>query len=48
VAAALGYGVTADEIAGVLVALLPTLDAVRLRDAAPGVLGAVARATAGN
>jgi alkylhydroperoxidase/carboxymuconolactone decarboxylase family protein YurZ len=46
VAAALDYGVTADEIAGVLVALLPTLDAVRIRDAAPGVLGAVARATA--
>jgi alkylhydroperoxidase/carboxymuconolactone decarboxylase family protein YurZ len=48
VAAALDSGVTADEIAGVLVALLPTLDAIRLRDVAPGVLGAVARATAGS
>jgi alkylhydroperoxidase/carboxymuconolactone decarboxylase family protein YurZ len=47
VVAALDCGVTADEIAGVLVALLPALDAVRIRDAAPGVLGAVDRATAG-
>jgi alkylhydroperoxidase/carboxymuconolactone decarboxylase family protein YurZ len=45
---ALDYGVTADEIAGLLVALLPAVEAVRLRDAAPGVLGAVARATAGS
>ncbi len=48
VAAALDYGVTADEIAGVLVAVLPTLDPVRIRDAIPGVLGAVARATEGS
>jgi alkylhydroperoxidase/carboxymuconolactone decarboxylase family protein YurZ len=46
VAAALDHGVTADEIAGVLVALLPALDAAHLRDAASCVLGAVARATA--
>ena len=46
VAAALDYGVTADEIAGVLVALLPALDAVRIRAVAPSLLGAIARATA--
>jgi alkylhydroperoxidase/carboxymuconolactone decarboxylase family protein YurZ len=46
VTAALDYGVTADEIAGILVALLPALGAARVQDAAPGVLGAVRRATA--
>ena len=45
---ALDCGVTADEIAGLMVALLPAVDAARIRDAAPGVLGAVARATADN
>ena len=46
VAVALDCGVTADEIAGVLVALLPALDLARIRDAAPSVLAAVARASA--
>jgi len=46
VAAALDDGVTADESAGVLVALLPALDLARIRDAAPSVLAAVARASA--
>jgi hypothetical protein len=46
VAMALDAGVTADEIAGVLVAVLPALDRARIRDAAPSALGAVARATA--
>jgi alkylhydroperoxidase/carboxymuconolactone decarboxylase family protein YurZ len=48
VVTALDHGVTADEIAGLLVALLPAVDAVRVRNVAPGVLSTVARATAGS
>lgn len=46
VTAALDYGVTAGEIAGVLVALRPALGAARISGAAPDVLGAIERATA--
>lgn len=46
VATALDHGVTIDEITGVLVALLPTVGAARIRAAAPAVLGAIERVTA--
>ncbi len=46
VTAALDCGVTAGEIAGVLVALMPALGAARISDAAPDVLGAIELATA--
>jgi 4-carboxymuconolactone decarboxylase len=42
-AAALDQGVTLDEIIGVLVALLPTVGAARVTEAAPAVLGAIGR-----
>lgn len=44
---ALDYGVTLDEIAGVLIALLPTLGTARVTTAAAAVLGAIGRITAG-
>ena len=47
VTAALDHGVTLDEIAGVLIALLPTLGTARVTAAAAAVLGAVGRVTAG-
>ena len=43
IAAALDHGVTLDEIIGVLVALLPTVGAGRVTEAAPAVLGAIGR-----
>ena len=46
IATALDHGVTLDEIAGVLVALLPTAGAARLTAAAPAILGAIDRAAA--
>ena len=47
VTAALDHGVTLDEIAGVLIALLPTLGTARVTAAAAAVLGAMSRVTAG-
>jgi alkylhydroperoxidase/carboxymuconolactone decarboxylase family protein YurZ len=47
VAAALKHGVTPDEIAGVLVALLPTAGAARVAAAAPAIRAALER-LAGN
>jgi 4-carboxymuconolactone decarboxylase len=44
---ALDHGVTLDEIAGVLIALLPTLGTARVTAAAAAVLGAIGRLTAG-
>ncbi len=44
---ALDHGVTLDEIAGMLVALLPTAGAARLTAAGPAILGAIDRVTAG-
>jgi 4-carboxymuconolactone decarboxylase len=46
VATALDYGVTAEEITGLLVALLPILGPARISDVAPHVIGAIDRATA--
>ena len=46
VATALDQGVTRDEIAGVLVALLPSQDAARTA-AGPAILGAIDRTVAG-
>ncbi|MBV8199106.1 MAG: carboxymuconolactone decarboxylase family protein [Acidobacteria bacterium] len=46
VATALHRGVTPEEIAGVLVALLPTAGAARVTAAAPAVLAAIERAGA--
>ena len=43
---ALDHGVTLDEIAGVLVALLPTAGAARVSAAAPAILAAIDRAAA--
>jgi 4-carboxymuconolactone decarboxylase len=43
---ALDHGVTLDEIAGVLVALLPTAGAARVSAAAPAILAALDRAAA--
>jgi len=43
---ALDHGVTLDEIAGVLVALLPTAGAARVSAAAPAMLAAIDRAAA--
>jgi len=43
VATALDHGVTLDEIAGVLVALLPTAGAARVTGAAPAILEAIDR-----
>ncbi len=43
VAAALDQGVTLDEIIGVLVALVPTVGAARVTEAASAVLGAIGR-----
>lgn len=47
VSTALDHGVTLDEIAGVLIALLPTLGTARVTAAAAAVLGAFGRVTAG-
>jgi alkylhydroperoxidase/carboxymuconolactone decarboxylase family protein YurZ len=47
IAAALDQGVTLDEIIGVLVALLPTVGAARVTEAAPGIFGAISRVAAG-
>jgi 4-carboxymuconolactone decarboxylase len=47
VTTALEHGVTLDEIAGVLIALLPALGTARITAAAAAVLGAVGRVTAG-
>ena len=47
VTTALDHGVTLDEIAGVLIALLPALGSARVTAAAAAVLGAVGRVTAG-
>jgi 4-carboxymuconolactone decarboxylase len=46
IAIALDHGVTLDEIAGVLVALLPTAGAARVSAAAPAILAAIDRAAA--
>ena len=46
VATALDHGVTRDEIAGVLVALLPSPDAARHTAAGPAILGAINRTVA--
>jgi len=46
IAAAVDHGVTLDEIIGVLVALLPTVGAGRVSEAAPAVLGAIGRVAA--
>lgn len=46
VAIALDHGVTLGEIAGVLVALLPTVGAARVSSAAPAILAAIDRAAA--
>jgi alkylhydroperoxidase/carboxymuconolactone decarboxylase family protein YurZ len=43
VATALDHGVTPDEIAGVLVALLPTAGAARVTAAAPAIRAAIER-----
>lgn len=43
IAAALDQGVTLDEIIGVLIAVLPTVGAGRVTEAAPAVLGAIGR-----
>ena len=45
VATALDHGVTPDEIAGVLVALLPTAGAGRVTAAAPAICAAIERLT---
>jgi alkylhydroperoxidase/carboxymuconolactone decarboxylase family protein YurZ len=45
VATALDHGVTPDEIAGVLVALLPTAGAARVIAAAPAIRAAIDRLT---
>ncbi len=47
VAAALDQGVTAEEMTGVLVALLPRVGAARVCAAAPVLLSAIDRVTAG-
>jgi len=47
VTTALEHGVTLDEIAGVLIALLPALGTAHVTAAAAAVLGAVGRVTAG-
>jgi len=47
VATALDHGVTPDEIAGVLVALLPTAGTARVAEAAPAIRAAIER-LAGN
>jgi alkylhydroperoxidase/carboxymuconolactone decarboxylase family protein YurZ len=44
IATALDYGVTPDEIAGVLVALLPTVGAARVTAAASAIRAAIERA----
>jgi alkylhydroperoxidase/carboxymuconolactone decarboxylase family protein YurZ len=46
VAIALDHGVTLSEIAGVLVALLPTAGAARVASAAPAILAAIDRTAA--
>jgi alkylhydroperoxidase/carboxymuconolactone decarboxylase family protein YurZ len=46
IAAALDQGVTLDEIIGVLVALLPTVGAARVTEAAPDIFGAIGRVAA--
>src|SRR5690348_13811309 len=46
IAAALGQGVTLDEIIGVLVALLPTVGVTRITEAAPDIFGAITRVAA--
>lgn len=43
IATALDHGVTLDEIAGVLVALVPTAGAARVTAAAPAILAAIER-----
>jgi 4-carboxymuconolactone decarboxylase len=47
VTAALDQGVTLDEIAGVLIALLPTVGPAGITQAAPHLLGAIGRITGG-
>jgi alkylhydroperoxidase/carboxymuconolactone decarboxylase family protein YurZ len=46
IAIALDHGVTLGEVAGVLVALLPTAGAARVTAAAPAILAAIDRAAA--
>lgn len=46
IAIALDHGVTLEEIAGVLVALLPTAGAARVTAAAPAIVAAIERASA--
>ena len=47
VATALDHGVTLEEIAGLLVALVPTAGAARVTAAEPAIRGTIDRATAG-
>ena len=46
IAIALDHGVTLGELAGVLIALLPTAGAARVTAAAPAILAAIDRAAA--